>query len=66
MMSPSIVTETEVMWILDTSASNFIVKILKVLEESKTIDESSIGKVHLPTGRIISVRHTGSTRVLQG
>ncbi|XP_016436935.2 uncharacterized protein LOC107763039 [Nicotiana tabacum] len=66
MISPSIVTKVEIRWIVDISASNHIVKSLKYLEESKTVDESSIGKVNLPTERIASVRHIGSTSVLQG
>ncbi|OIT06289.1 hypothetical protein A4A49_61668, partial [Nicotiana attenuata] len=54
MISPSVVTEAEVRWIVDMGASNHMVKSLKVLEESRTVDESSIGKVHLRTGRIDS------------
>nr|XP_016453911.1 PREDICTED: uncharacterized protein LOC107778214 [Nicotiana tabacum] len=51
-MTPSFVaTEAEVRWIVDTGASNHIVKRLKILEESRSTDETSIGK-DLFNGRV--------------
>ncbi|XP_075097846.1 uncharacterized protein LOC142175166 [Nicotiana tabacum] len=44
-MAPSsVATEVEVRWIVDTGASNHMVKSLKILEESRSADETSIGK----------------------
>ncbi|XP_070008671.1 uncharacterized protein [Nicotiana sylvestris] len=66
MTSSFIATKADVRWIVDTGASNHMVKSLKVLEESRNADETSIGKIHLPTRKIASVKHTRSTSVIQG
>ncbi|XP_070009661.1 uncharacterized protein [Nicotiana sylvestris] len=51
-MTPSFVdTEAEVRWIVDTGASNRMVKSLKILEEPRSTDETSIGK-DLFNGRV--------------
>ncbi|XP_075088462.1 uncharacterized protein LOC142170448 [Nicotiana tabacum] len=59
-------TETDLMliysdreWIVDTCASNHMASSLQMLKAYRLVPKSDRSKVHLPTGGVVSVTHTG-------
>lgn len=51
-------------WIVDTRASNHMTSSLEMLHTHRPFPNKKENKVHLPTGNILSVSHTGNTYVL--
>ncbi|XP_019240254.1 PREDICTED: uncharacterized protein LOC109220255 [Nicotiana attenuata] len=51
-------------WIVDTGASNHMTSSLDMLHTHRPLPNTEANKVHLPTGNVVSVSHTGCTSVL--
>lgn len=54
-------SENLIKWIVDSGASNHMVKNIQLLTESSLCDKSREGNVYLPTGNLVIINHISST-----
>ncbi|XP_015168470.1 uncharacterized protein [Solanum tuberosum] len=53
-------------WIVDSGASKHMVRNLHMLSHYKPLTPSQEGRVYLPTGKLATVSHIGSSQILGG
>ncbi|KAH0636991.1 hypothetical protein KY289_036906 [Solanum tuberosum] len=56
------VTEDEVKWIVDSGASSHMVKSATLLSHTKAVNKTGLGKVHLPTGSMVTDLSSGKVK----
>uniref|UniRef100_A0A3Q7HCI7 GAG-pre-integrase domain-containing protein n=1 Tax=Solanum lycopersicum TaxID=4081 RepID=A0A3Q7HCI7_SOLLC len=66
MIPHTTITSDCVKWIVDSGASSHIVSSVELLSHTTTVNKNGLGKVHLPTGNVVNVIHTGSSCLFPG
>ena len=64
MIPHTTIISDDVKWIVDSGASSHMVSSVELL--SHTTIGNGLGKVHLPTGNVVNVAHTGSSCLFPG
>ena len=66
MIPHTTITSDDVKWIVDYGASSHTVSFVELLSHTTTVNKNGLGKVHLPTGNVVNVTHTGSSCLFPG
>ena len=66
MIPHTTITSDCVKWIVDSGASSHMVSSVELLSHTTTVNNSGLGKVHLPTGNVVNVTHTTSSCLFPG
>ena len=66
MIPHTTIISDDVKWIVDSGASSHMVSSVELLSHTTTVNNSGLGKVHLPTGNVVNVTHTGSSCLFPG